>query len=249
MTNEPAMTEELEAFYRELMTLAERSIARGASAESIGAQLIFGAGPTALPELGCCTRSQQLWRDAAPSIVLSYRREGRPMPTKKSPAQLQREIDEALASKHDRGVLGGLGKRYLDAMGHVQYGVDPRLKAKINADKKAAATTGLQGVRNAIANLAPGVEEYITERDGKITLHEIQVPKDLRGEGVGSRAMKLLIEYADKTGQRILLTPDTSYGASSKGRLERFYAQFGFKKNKGRHKDYSVSEGMIRKPL
>lgn len=32
------------------------------------------------------------------------------MPTKKSPAQLQREIDEALASKQDRGVLGGLAR-------------------------------------------------------------------------------------------------------------------------------------------
>lgn len=32
------------------------------------------------------------------------------MPKKKSPAQLQREIDEALASKQDRGVLGGLAR-------------------------------------------------------------------------------------------------------------------------------------------
>lgn len=32
------------------------------------------------------------------------------MPKKKSPAQLQREIDETLASKHDRGVLGGMAR-------------------------------------------------------------------------------------------------------------------------------------------
>jgi hypothetical protein len=72
MTNEPAMTEELEAFLRELSALAERSIARAAPAESVGAQLIgFGASllngtvterarvlrqiATALEEEGECT--------------------------------------------------------------------------------------------------------------------------------------------------------------------------------------------------
>ena len=93
-----------------------------------------------------------------------------------------------------------------------------------------------------------GVKNWITEKDGTITLHEIVVEKGKRGEGLGTEAMHELIDYADLTGQRIVLTPDTAYGGTSVGRLEKFYKDFGFKSNKGRRKDFRFKETMKREP-
>jgi len=60
--------------------------------------------------------------------------------------------------------------------------------------------------------------------------------------------MNDLIAYADATKQRIDLTPAKDFGASSVNRLKDFYKRFGFIENKGRNKDFSISETMYRTP-
>jgi len=72
-------------------------------------------------------------------------------------------------------------------------------------------------------------------------LGKIEVPKDLRGSGVGTKAMEMIIARADKEGKDIRLTPSTDFGASSVNRLKRFYGQFGFVKNTNlKYKDTMV---------
>lgn len=93
-----------------------------------------------------------------------------------------------------------------------------------------------------------GIVESITEDGQTITLGRIIVPKASRGTGVGSLAMGYLTKYADDTRQRIVLTPSTDFGASSAARLRAFYKRFGFYENKGRRKDFSTREAMIREP-
>ena len=93
-----------------------------------------------------------------------------------------------------------------------------------------------------------GIKNWITEKDGNITLHEIALEKGKRGQGIGSESMQELIDYADLTGQRILLTPSTAYGGTSVKRLEKFYKRFGFKSNKGRKKDFRFKDTMKREP-
>jgi len=93
-----------------------------------------------------------------------------------------------------------------------------------------------------------GVSHWIHEKNGLIKLDKIVVPKENRGTGIGSTAMREIIEYADHTGQRIALSPSTDFGASSRKRLIEFYKQFGFRENKGRSADLSVSESIIRDP-
>ena len=94
-----------------------------------------------------------------------------------------------------------------------------------------------------------GIENYVSEKNGVITLSQIVVPKEQRGHGIGSDAMRKLVAYADSTRQRIALSPSVDFGASSKSRLVRFYKQFGFFENKGRNKDFTISETMIREPV
>lgn len=92
-----------------------------------------------------------------------------------------------------------------------------------------------------------GIESFIFEKDGTISLSQIIVPKKQRQSGIGTSAMKALTDYADKTNQRIVLSPSSDFGGSL-ARLIKFYKNFGFVSNKGRNKDFTTSETMIRLP-
>jgi GNAT superfamily N-acetyltransferase len=94
-----------------------------------------------------------------------------------------------------------------------------------------------------------GIDHHVSENNGVITLSKIVVPKDARGNGVGTQAMRTLNDYADATGQKVALTPDTTFGASSLSRLTNFYKGLGFTSNKGRSRDFSTQETMIRNPI
>lgn len=86
---------------------------------------------------------------------------------------------------------------------------------------------------------------------GDIILSDIEVPKQFRKQGIGSKVLTKLIQIADDNNLRIVLTPglrDTKHGATSRARLINFYKRFGFVLNKGRNKDFRVSELMIREP-
>lgn len=93
---------------------------------------------------------------------------------------------------------------------------------------------------------------YVYENGDDIVLDSLIVGKDKQGQGLGSQAMKMLTDYADQHGKRIILTPgsqDKVHGTTSRNRLVRFYKQFGFKENKGRTIDYGIGAGkMFREP-
>lgn len=84
-----------------------------------------------------------------------------------------------------------------------------------------------------------------------IKLDSIIVSKQDRKTGVGSNVMQEITDYADEHNLRIALTPAIKGDpgeTTSRGRLVRFYKRFGFKENKGRYANYSISAGMIRDP-
>lgn len=87
--------------------------------------------------------------------------------------------------------------------------------------------------------------------DDTIKLDSIIVNRDARKQGVGSAVMQEITDYADERGLRVALTPnikDPVQGTTSRSRLVKFYKRFGFKENKGRSKDFTISAGMIREP-
>jgi GNAT superfamily N-acetyltransferase len=95
----------------------------------------------------------------------------------------------------------------------------------------------------------------MTEIRGKGTPYEhirpseIQVEKSNRNKGLGTAFMQDLTEFADRKGLQIRVNPSDELGATSKGRLEKFYKRFGFVENKpGRNKDYAISERFYRQP-
>ncbi|EPR3391316.1 GNAT family N-acetyltransferase [Acinetobacter baumannii] len=80
-----------------------------------------------------------------------------------------------------------------------------------------------------------------------LSLHKIVVPEAMRNQGTGSKAMQDIINYTDSQNKTIALTPSSDFGGN-KNRLTGFYKKLGFVENKGRNKDYEISESMYRAP-
>ncbi|MCI3879568.1 hypothetical protein [Acinetobacter higginsii] len=93
-----------------------------------------------------------------------------------------------------------------------------------------------------------GIELGLKGNGSVISLHKILVPESQRNQGVGTKAMQDIIQYADATNRTIALTPSSDFG-SNKNRLTNFYKRQGFVENKGRNKDYEISETMYRAPM
>jgi predicted GNAT family acetyltransferase len=106
-----------------------------------------------------------------------------------------------------------------------------------------------EDVKNICKEKGVELDAYISARSpNKIELSRIFVPKQLRGQGLGSFAMKLLISYANEHKMVITLSPSTDFGASSVSRLNKYYKSFGFVDNKGRNKDFTISNTMYKLP-
>ena len=93
-----------------------------------------------------------------------------------------------------------------------------------------------------------GIDADVWSGRHGIELSKIIVPKEKRGEGIGSKFMEELATHADKEGKRITLSPSKDFGASSIDRLKGFYKKYGFVENKGKNKDFSISHSMYRNP-
>jgi hypothetical protein len=78
-----------------------------------------------------------------------------------------------------------------------------------------------------------------------VTIDKIKVSE--KSGGVGTEVMKHICEWADNNFITLALTPSSDLGGN-KNRLQKFYKRFGFVDNKGRNKDYEISESMYRHP-
>lgn len=88
---------------------------------------------------------------------------------------------------------------------------------------------------------------FVFERKNQISVSLIVVKKEFRGQGIGRKIFNDLIEYSELIGKPIVLSPDSSFG-TSKTSLINFYKSLGFVINKGKNKDFTISDLMYRKP-
>ena len=77
----------------------------------------------------------------------------------------------------------------------------------------------------------PNISLELWEDEDKLVLDKIIIPKESRKQGIGTKIMNMVCEYADNVQRPIYLTPSTSFGGSSVSRLKEFYKRFGFVKN------------------
>lgn len=93
----------------------------------------------------------------------------------------------------------------------------------------------------------PGLKIDLVGSGKVVTLSRIVVPDDARNSGTGTAVMQRLTQWADQNGKTLALSPSGDFGGN-KARLGEFYKRFGFVENKGRAKDYEISETMYREP-
>lgn len=93
----------------------------------------------------------------------------------------------------------------------------------------------------------PGLKIDLVGSGKVVTLSRIVVPDDARNSGTGTAVMQRLTRWADQNGKTLALSPSGDFGGN-KARLGDFYKRFGFVDNKGRAKDYEISETMYREP-
>lgn len=131
------------------------------------------------------------------------------------------------------------------------------LGAALNAVGLLPMIPGLAGIikKNGGTNISEiedyfnsiGIKHSISERNNSIQLNKIIVPENSRNTGIGTDAMNKLVDFADSNGKMLTLTPSSDFGGN-KNRLIDFYKRFGFVENKGRNKDFSTMDSMIRAP-
>lgn len=80
---------------------------------------------------------------------------------------------------------------------------------------------------------------------GHVVLSMIKVEQ--RGQGIADRVLTELVAAADAAGDTLALSPTPEFGASQR-RLTAWYTRHGFRYNRGRAKDYAISETMYRLP-
>jgi len=102
---------------------------------------------------------------------------------------------------------------------------------------------GLDAVREQWG--AAGIDSAVQESSDRITVSKIVVPEGARGQGAGTAAMRALLDYADRTGKHVVLSPSADFGGN-KARLIKFYKALGFVENKGKNRAFSTSESMYR---
>lgn len=93
----------------------------------------------------------------------------------------------------------------------------------------------------------PGLKISLTGTGDVVTLQRIELPAESRNLGTGTAIMQQITSWADANGKTVALSPSSDFGGN-KARLNEFYKRFGFVDNKGRNKDYAISETMYREP-
>jgi GNAT superfamily N-acetyltransferase len=128
--------------------------------------------------------------------------------------------------------------------------LNKELKTQTHENKKKEISDQIEWNNLSLkyANDGITIDPTIHSINGEVKPNRIYIPKNMRGHGIGSKLMKDIIDLADKQNRKIVLTPDIKLGATSVSRLKKFYKKFGFVENKGRYKDFSISDTMYRLP-
>jgi GNAT superfamily N-acetyltransferase len=102
----------------------------------------------------------------------------------------------------------------------------------------------LNKISSAYERKHPGMKLNVSHspKTKSIQLNLIRVPKEKRNQGIGSRAIKGISNYAKKQNLSVSLTPEPEKG--KKGKLQQFYKKRGFKRNK----DLAISDTHILNP-
>jgi len=96
------------------------------------------------------------------------------------------------------------------------------------------------------------IKLHIFKAENKIKIDLIVIPEYIRNEGIGTKIINDIIDYAKANGVTLELTPaiqkeDIKKWGIKKEKLLKFWKNMGFVENKGRNKDYEISASFYMK--
>ncbi|NBW69377.1 MAG: N-acetyltransferase [Betaproteobacteria bacterium] len=144
------------------------------------------------------------------------------------------------------GYMSGAGGTDLEKIGQAASML-PMIGLPATIGKAARAGKASDVISDALRAKYPDVDISLAG-DKQLNLSKIVVPKEMRGQGMGTQVMNDLVRQADEAGASVSLSPSADFGGN-KERLKDFYKRFGFVENKGKNKDFSISESMYREPI
>lgn len=180
------------------------------------------------------------------------------------------EMGEAVASS--RAAFNdpdNRGKHVVNALTNTTGAAAPLAAAKYGVPVAQAITDALLGIAPAMDNAADTARRFAADEYGGVnvdairarypgakvdvggnadrgyTVDRIVVPPEARGQGEGTRIMSDILRGVDEDGAVVSLTPSGDFGGN-KARLQDFYKRFGFIDNKGRNRDFEISDAMYR---
>ncbi len=119
------------------------------------------------------------------------------------------------------------------------------VKNKTKQTQTQKAINSLEDIKTKYKSQTDQLNIFENE-DNTISINNLVVKQNLRNKGIGQNILNDIIDYADKNGKTITLTPTSQY--LTKNRLTNWYKKNGFVENKGRNTDYSISDTMYRLP-
>lgn len=105
-------------------------------------------------------------------------------------------------------------------------------------NKVATLERTLQGLYPEIDRI--GV--YYDHNNNSLFISDLYIKQEHRGQGIGSKIMSSVTQFADNLKLPIVLIPESDDDNVSNKDLINFYKKFGFVINKGKQKDYSFSD-------
>lgn len=130
----------------------------------------------------------------------------------------------------------------------LRQGIDDVVDAGVRAVRSPSLGSNAGNWLDDIQAKYPEVEMSVTGNPQRgYTVNKIVVPSDARGQGVGTRVMREILQSADNEGATVSLTPSQDFGGAV-SRLREWYKSLGFVPNKGRNRDFEISEDMYRLP-
>lgn len=83
---------------------------------------------------------------------------------------------------------------------------------------------------------------YFEKSNGALFLSDLYIKQEFRGQGIGTKIMNNITQFADLNQLPIVLIPEPEDESASPKQLIEFYKKFGFVVNAGKKIDYSFSD-------
>jgi GNAT superfamily N-acetyltransferase len=107
-----------------------------------------------------------------------------------------------------------------------------------------ALDSKIASLESSLKSKYPELEElgmYMQSSNNAIYLSDLYVKDEYRGQGIGTKVMHDIVEFADSHKLPIVLIPEPeSIKKSAVAKLVDFYKKFGFVINAGKQIDYSL---------